>query len=79
MNSKSTRTNLFTTPRREEPAKSGKSIIKYRKIIKKRRLSSLKGSSKLEKYSFSHIRTQLVYERARRITEDEEKIVSELS
>ena len=33
----------------------------------------------LEKYSFSQIRTRLVYERALPIPEDGEKVVSELN
>ena len=78
-NSKSTRTNLFTTPEREELWKSCESIIKSGKVTKKRVFSSLKGSRMLEKYSFSQIRTRLVYDRALRIPEDGEKVVSELN
>lgn len=42
-------------------------------------LFSLEGSSMLEKYTFSHIRTRFVYEQALRIPEDEEIGVSELN
>ena len=66
-------------PEREELWKSCESIIKSGKVTKKRVLSSLKGSSMLEKYSFSQIRTRLVCERALRIPEDGEKVVSELN
>ena len=66
-------------PEREELWKSCESIIKSGKVTKKRVFSSLKGSRMLEKYSFSQIRTRLVYDRALRIPEDGEKVVSELN
>ena len=86
MKNKSIRSNLFSSPereelvrscerKREELVKSCESIIKSGKVTKKV-LSSLKAFCILEKYSFSQIRTRLLYERPLQILKDEQKGVS---